>query len=104
MLTCARCDDAMIRTRQVILTDVTQATPTNFKISTDKKGYFYHQAAWHDMNGDGKLDVIAARATVPTIPTPWSKAKGDLLWMEHPSSGGKRKPIISIPPNPAFLL
>jgi len=74
-------------TGQVILTDVTEATPTNFKISTDKKSYFYHQALWHDINGDGKLDVLAARAFFPTIPTPWNKAKGDLIWMEHPASG-----------------
>lgn len=78
-------------TGQVILTDVTQEASTNFQISTDKNGYFYHCAFWHDVNGDGKMDVIAARATVPRIPVPWNNPKGDLIWIEHPSSGDPLK-------------
>ena len=46
-----------------------------------KKGFFYHRILWHDMNGDGRLDAITARARRPILGRP----EGQLLWLEHPS-------------------
>jgi len=61
------------------------STPIQTKVSTDKKGWFYHKLVWYDMNGDGKLDIVAARATVPM--SPFAKPAGELIWLEQPSSG-----------------
>ena len=41
--------------------------PRKTKISTDKSGWFYHEAVWMDANGDGLLDVVAARAHKPVL-------------------------------------
>lgn len=71
-------------TGAVTITDVTTDTVLNHKISTDKSGFFYHRAIWMDMNGDGKLDVVAARANVPSIP--FEKKVGELIWLEQPTS------------------
>ena len=55
-------------TGQIIISDVTTSTVSHVKISHDKSSWFYHHAIWEDMDGDGHLDVLAARAYVPTIP------------------------------------
>ena len=52
----------------------------SFKITKDKGGFFYHRVIWHDMNGDGLLDAITARAKKPMI----GRASGELLWLEQP--------------------
>lgn len=52
------------------------------KISTDKKGWFYHNSTFVDMNGDGKLDVLTARATKPIF----GQSGGELIWLENPGS------------------
>mmetsp|Transcript_32794 Transcript_32794/g.56066 ORF Transcript_32794/g.56066 Transcript_32794/m.56066 type:complete len:427 (-) Transcript_32794:63-1343(-) len=49
-------------------------------ISTPKNGWFYHVAEWWDMNGDGLMDCVSARATVPTFKPP----QGELVWFENP--------------------
>ena len=41
--------------------------PRKTKISTDKGGWFYHEAKWMDVNGDGLLDAVAARAHKPVL-------------------------------------
>jgi hypothetical protein len=62
--------------------DPSKATRT--KLSADKKDWFYHKAIWHDINGDGRQDILAARATAPTN----GDAKGgELLWLEQPANG-----------------
>jgi hypothetical protein len=66
------------------------ADPVNVQISTDKKGFFYHHAVWHDVNGDGKLDVVAARASDPAFPG--KHAAGELLWLEQPAAGSLAQP------------
>lgn len=43
-------------------------------------GYFYHRAIPHDVDGDGYVDIIAARAIKPLIGTPG----GELVWMRQP--------------------
>ncbi len=53
------------------------------KISTDKKSYFYHCARWVDVDGDGRLDIIAARAYKSMI-NPLEKPKGELVWIRQP--------------------
>ena len=45
-------------------------------------GYFYHTAQWIDLNGDGKLDLVTARATTPLV----GSGSGELLWLEQPAS------------------
>ena len=35
------------------------------------------------MDGDGKLDIVAARATVPM--TSGAKPEGELLWLKQPA-------------------
>jgi len=67
----------------VFLFDSASTTPTqHIKLSTDKKDFFYHKAVMHDMDGDGDNDVLAARATDPTLP--WQKKASELLWLERP--------------------
>lgn len=52
------------------------------EISTPKKGFFYHRILWMDINGDGHIDGITARANKPII----GRSKGELLWLENPGS------------------
>jgi hypothetical protein len=54
-----------------------------FKITRDKKGFFYHRVEFIDMNGDGRLDLLTARANKPLF----GASKGELLWLEQPASG-----------------
>lgn len=60
----------------------TTGAVTKTTISTPLKGNFYHQAEWTDIDGDGKLDIIAARAYKPLF----AKAKAELVWLKPPSS------------------
>jgi len=53
------------------------------QVSTDKKGWFYHKIVFHDMDGDGRLDIVAARATVPMT---GGKPQGELLWLKQPAA------------------
>jgi hypothetical protein len=60
------------------------ATPASqFKVSTDQKGFFYHVALLHDMDGDGDSDVVAARAKDPALP--WEQKASQLVWLERPA-------------------
>ena len=56
-----------------------------FKISTDKSGYFYHRTVFADINGDGALDILTARATKPIF---FGSEGGELLWYENPGPKG----------------
>jgi hypothetical protein len=94
-------------TGTVVLSDVTTSTVTRHQISTDKKNFFYHVALWQDMNGDGKLDVVAARAEEPLIPI--SKPKGELIWLEQPAVGDPFKEawtehVLTPGPDVSFIL
>lgn len=57
-----------------------------FKMTKDKgsvlDGWFYHQAIWYDMNGDGRLDLLTARATKPIF----GAEGGEMVWLEQPAS------------------
>lgn len=59
-------------------------TPTNLFA-------FYHLAQWLDVNGDGKLDMVTARASVN--PLKGKSGKGELVWFEQPASN----PLTSVP-------
>ena len=61
-----------------------KVTPTNLLS-------FYHMGQWRDMNNDGKLDLVTARASVN--PLEGKKGKGELVWFEQPSSD----PLTSVP-------
>lgn len=52
------------------------------QISRDKKGWWYHNAIWRDMNGDGRLDILTARARKGMF----GGGGGELLWLEQPAS------------------
>lgn len=53
------------------------------EVSKKKSGYFYHFAEFIDINKDGKIDILTARATKP-IRAP---EDGELIWLEHPTEG-----------------
>ncbi len=52
------------------------------KITKDKSGWFYHRVAWLDMNGDGRDDIVTARANKPLF----GSAKGELIWLKQPTT------------------
>lgn len=58
-------------------------TKASVKLSTDKSGFFYHEAVLEDMNGDGQQDILTARAKIPTLEF-WEKKEAQLLWLEAP--------------------
>ena len=81
-------------TGSVNLLDVSAFDPSNIntkkiKISTDRSGNFYHHAEWLDVNGDGRLDVLAARAFKSM--NPFSHPESDLVWLEQPPEGAAGK-------------
>lgn len=45
-------------------------------------GYFYHHALLRDMDGDGDLDILTARATKPLF----GEEAAEMLWLEHPGA------------------
>jgi len=45
-------------------------------------GWFYHRAFLFDVDGDGRQDVISARATKPLVESP----QGELIWLKQPAS------------------
>lgn len=55
-----------------------QATP----LTTPRKGWFYHRTEELDVNGDGHLDLVTARAFKPMF----GKPDGELLWLENPGT------------------
>ena len=68
-------------TGSIVLVDVTKFPETveKTKISTDKSGFFYHEARWHDVDGDGVQDVLAARASKPIL----GKPSGEMVWIRQ---------------------
>ncbi len=59
------------------------------ELTTSKLGWFYDMAQWKDVNEDGKMDIVTARATKPII----GNTGGELLWLEQPQSD----PLGSVP-------
>ena len=75
-------------TGSVILLDVTN--PTNVQrtiISEPDNDFFYHHAVFIDINGDGRKDILAARALKSLNPFAKRKTASNLVWFEQPKSG-----------------
>jgi hypothetical protein len=57
-----------------------------YTLSTPKilpgDGYFYHRAVPVDIDGDGLLDILSARATKPLVTSPL----GELIWLKQPAT------------------
>ncbi|XP_065183542.1 uncharacterized protein LOC135814358 [Sycon ciliatum] len=51
-------------------------------ITSTSSSWFYHKIIWHDMNGDGRMDILTARADKPLL----GSTKAELLWLEQPES------------------
>ncbi|MEI8027708.1 MAG: VCBS repeat-containing protein [Pseudomonadota bacterium] len=49
---------------------------------TNTPNVFYHRVEWYDMNHDGRLDIVTARANKPMI----GAATSEMLWLEQPES------------------
>eukprot|EP00128_Syssomonas_multiformis_P016799 Colp12_sorted_trinity150504_noHs@11192 len=56
--------------------------PVPIQITTDEKNFFYHEVSWIDMNQDGKLDMVAAKAQKGIF----GAGSGKLVWYEQPQS------------------
>jgi hypothetical protein len=72
-------------------------------VVTEKKGgWFYHRVMWRDMDGDGRLDILTARAHKPMI----GPAQGELLWLKNdPSTRGFwKETVIAQGPDVHFRL
>jgi hypothetical protein len=52
------------------------------KIATEEKFWYYHSPQWVDIDGDGLLDIISARAYTNNI----GSTKGELVWFKQPAS------------------
>lgn len=57
------------------------------KLTQDKKGWFYHQAEFLDVDGDGLEDIVTARCQFSVFP--WAKKQGELVWLKHPAKDGQ---------------
>ena len=69
--------------------DLGETAASPIELTTKKAGWFYHMVHWRDINGDGRLDVLTARATKPLF----GESGGELLWLEQPASA----PLDSVP-------
>jgi len=56
------------------------------RIDQNEGGWFNHMVIWRDMNNDGRLDALTARAIVPINPFAGGP-KGELVWLEQPENG-----------------
>ncbi|UJR07648.1 hypothetical protein I4U23_011936 [Adineta vaga] len=51
-------------------------------VPNDGTHWFYHDAAFKDMDGDGHIDIVTGRANVPIIGTPTTQ----LIWLKNPGN------------------
>lgn len=56
------------------------------KITADKPGWFYHQGALMDLDGDGLKDIVTSRCKFGILPWDQQKA-GELVWLKQPAAG-----------------
>ena len=75
---------------------------TATKISTDKKGYFYHHAEFSEIDGDSStIDVVAARAYKSSF-NPFGKPDGELVWIKQ-SGDAWTEQVLAKGPGVAFV-
>jgi len=72
------------------------------KLTEDKDAWFYHHSDWADMDTDGILDLVAARATSPFV---FGSADSELVWVRNNGDGtfGSTQ-VITKGPGVAFRL
>ncbi|CAF1641317.1 unnamed protein product, partial [Adineta ricciae] len=51
-------------------------------VPDDKTNWFYHDADFKDMDGDGHVDIVTGRANVPIIGAPTTQ----LIWLKNPGN------------------
>jgi len=84
------------------------ASPANSscfqRVSVEDSGWFYHKAFPYDVDGDGRLDLVAPRAQSPPM-IPWAQHQDEVVWFRQDDSPFPWKPRTLIPgPNaPGFL-
>lgn len=79
------------------------ATQEVFPLAASKKDYFYHRVHFADINGDGRLDAVTARAKKPLI----GASDGELIWLEQPANNPKqpwKEHLITKGPDTHFVL
>jgi hypothetical protein len=52
---------------------------------TEEDGFFYHKGLFVDIDGDGLLDIITARAKKPLF----GAGKGQLMWLKNPNNSSQ---------------
>ncbi len=62
---------------------VNRETGDSAKISTDKRGWFYHRAITRDWDNDGLNDVISARAKTSLF---GGESQAELVWFKNPGN------------------
>jgi len=70
---------------QPVPTLKSQKPMSPFAIAPKKSYWYYHDAQWVDMDGDGLLDIIAARAYTNVI----GQSDGELIWLQQPADATK---------------
>ncbi|MEB3299243.1 MAG: VCBS repeat-containing protein [Candidatus Sericytochromatia bacterium] len=58
------------------------------KISRDRGGWFYHRTVVRDMDGDGRMDLLTARARKGMM-----GSEGELVWFKQPAARNARGPV-----------
>lgn len=82
---------------------VVRTDGTHLTLTRPKTGWWYHHVHWSDMNGDGRLDLVTARANRSLF----GGGKGELLWLEqpeNPTSGPWQEHVIASGPDVYFDL
>lgn len=55
------------------------------KIAEEETFWYYHSAHWADMDGDGLLDIVSARAYTNNV----GQSKGELVWFKQPAAANE---------------
>lgn len=71
-------------------------------LTVPKSGYFYHKIVWYDVDQDGLLDIVTARAKKPM----WKDGFGEILWLKQPENAADvwKEQIIAEGPDVNFII